>query len=752
MAKHLLLMALLGGCSGAMMGGPAPGPLEVGIATTLVDVPVGAPTGGYSRRKSADDPGSRWALTFPSTTGVHTDATARAIALTDGVTRTALVRLDVCLTTPSLRARIRQKLDAAGEQARFIVQSTHTHAQMARFFEPVHLGNKTGLDFISVGMDVYDAELDDRLATAAAASIVEAFGRLKRASVGVAAVEAGALNRDRRCENDPVYGPEYRDTKLTVVRFDEVDADGAPSRPLTALAHFSVHGTVLPGSNSLLSTDVTGAIELAASDDLGVPVFFAQGSAGDISPGGSPHGHDGTQRLEWLGRAGSRLVRQAYERAQPGPAGVTPLTHLDRGVLLSRAAIGYQRGEFPEHGGIGCQVGGPGSGTMCGQILTPPEQGGLLCGAVEPRPLTRALVSILRVGDVAFVTLPGEPTTAVGAKAAEALAPLGASTRLTLGYAQEHYGYLLEQNDYLRGGYEPTVSPWGWRVGQYLVDEVARLVESRASPQEAPSQVSPPDFTPRPFEQSDAAPALVGDAVDVERTQAVTLTFTGGDPALGTPSVALEREQQGAFSQVMASPTRPLQNGPDLVRRYRATPSVALEPEAPRRRHEWTVRWEVLPDFPLGRYRLVATGRALVGGTVLRYRLESRPFTVSPARSISLVNGRVAGATVLVTPRYTPNPMRFANGDPALNLRLWDEASRPDTGMPARGGTLEVRLDAAQSASTTVRATFSEADQAFVVPLPAGVAGPFTASVEPGALVDGLGNTNGVRLSFNVSR
>ncbi|MBL8919404.1 MAG: neutral/alkaline non-lysosomal ceramidase N-terminal domain-containing protein [Myxococcaceae bacterium] len=752
MVKHLLLVALLSSCSGTMMGGPAPGPLEVGIATTLVDVPVGAPTGGYSRRKSADDPGSRWALNFPSTTGVHTDATARAIAFSDGVTRTALVRLDVCLTTPSLRARVRQKLDAAGESARFIVQGTHTHAHMARFFEPVHLGNKSGLDITSVGMDVYDAELDDRLATAAASSILGAFANLKRASVGVAALDAGVLNRDRRCENDPVYGPEFRDPTLTVVRFDEVNGDGAPSRPLTAIAHFSVHGTVLPGSNTLLSTDVTGAIELAASDELGVPVFFAQGSAGDVSPGGSPHGHDGTQRLEWLGRAGGRLVRQAFDQAQPGPAAPTALTHLDRGVLMTREALGYQRGEFPEHGGIGCQVGGPGSGSSCGQILTPPEQGGLLCGAVEPRPLTRALVSVLRVGDVAFVTLPGEPSTAVGAKAAQALAPLGVSTRLTLGYAQEHYGYLLEQDDFLRGGYEPSVSPWGWRVGQYLVDEVTRLVSTRASPQESASAARPPGFEPRAFEESEAAPVIIGDTVDVERTQAVTLTFTGGDPALGTPAVSLEQERMGAFTQALASPTRPLQNGPDIIRRYRATPSVAAQPDATRRRHEWTARWEVLPDFALGRYRLVVTGRARVAGTVERYRLESQPFTVLPARSISLVSSRVTGAAVVLTPRYTPNPMRFANGDPSTNLRLWDDASRPETGLPARRGSARVRVDAAPSTSSMVTASWDDGEQGYVVPLPAGVAGAITLTVEPGGLVDGLGNTNATRLSSSVSR
>lgn len=728
-----------------------PGPLEAGLATALVDVPVGAPTGGYSRTKSGDDPGSRWAKNFPSTKGVHTDATARALALSNGATRTALIRLDVCLITQSLRTRVRQKLDEAGETARFILQATHTHGHVARFFEPVHIGSPSGPDFVAFGMDVYDAELEERLATAAAKSALDAFAGLQRVSLGVAQVEAGELNSDRRCENDPMYGENFRDTKLTLVRLDAVDEAGTPTKPVGALLHFAVHGTVMSGSNPLLTTDISGAMELAASDALGVPVLFAQGAAGDVSPKSSPLGFDGTQRLEWAGLTAAGLAKRAFEQAKPGVAPAKArLLHVDRGVLLSREALGYERGQFPEHGGIGCMVGGRSCSDI---ILTPPEQGALLCGPVEPRPRVRTPLSLLQVEDVAFITLPGEPTAAVGAKAAATLAPLGAKTNLVLGYANEHYGYLLEQDDFLRGGYEPTVSPWGWRMGQYLIDEATRLVATRDSTQEAPTAASPPTPALREVEESEAAPAIVLEPMDLERNGLARFVFTGGEPGLGTPAVAVEREQNGAFVPLLASPTRAVVNGPEVIRRYEASPTVAADPMATRRRHTWTASWETLPDTPLARFRLVATGRAKVAGVVQSFRLESRAFTVSASTGLTVLAARpLPDGRVLMSVRFDPNPQRFDRGEPVANFRVRDLLARPDVGAPARGGSMTVQVTFGVSAPLTIPATWSEPEAGYLLSIPTNVSGVYDLAVDPGAVVDRHGNSNGLRLATRVAR
>lgn len=100
----------------------------------------------------------------------------------------------------------------------------------------------------------------------------------------------------------------------------------------------------------------------------------------------------------------------------------------------------------------------------------------------------------------------------------------------------------------------------------------------------------------------------------LERGALVCFAFTGGEPGLGTPTVSIEREVAGAFVAVMASPSRALVNGPEVIRRYGAMPTVADQPTASKRRHEWTALWETLPDTAGGTYRLVATGRAQANG------------------------------------------------------------------------------------------------------------------------------------------
>lgn len=361
------------------------------------------------------------------------------------------------------------------------------------------------------------------------------------------------------------------------------------------------------------------------------------------------------------------------------------------------------------------------------------------------------MMTLLQVGEIGVLTLPGEPSTAVGRKVAERLAPLGVSTSLVFGYAQDHYGYLLEQDDFLRGGYEPTVSPWGWRTGQYLVEEAQALVSTRTQAQEKPASLSPPAVVPRSVEDSEAAPTIVTEPLDLSRGLAATMVFTAGEPGLGTPSVAVERDVDGAFVQLMAAPSRPMVNGPEVIRRYRATPTVALEPTARVRRHEWTARWESLPDLPLGRYRLVATGRASVGGVVSTYRLASRAFLVTRSTAIAGMTARaLPDGTIAVTVRYRPNPMRFADGDPLENFRLWDEHSRPELGMSAVGERLPLELRRGTTALPPVSASWSAPDGSFV--FTPTVTGPLELHVAPEAFEDSLGNTNGAALETSIAR
>lgn len=729
---------------------PEPGPLRAGVSTRRLDVPIGVAMGGYSRTRPADEPGSPWARQLPSSRGLHTEPTVRVIAVTNGLERVAFIRMDTTLISSTLRARTQAALAAIGETAHVFMHATHSHSSPARIMPPARLGGPTGTDFVSLVMDHYDAEVEDRMTRAIVEATREAFDDLKRVSVGVGSVEAGEFNNDRRCENDPVYGPDYRDTKFTVLRFDEVDEAGAPVKPLAAMLHYPMHGTVLGSQNTLVSTEITGAVELYASDLLGVPVMYVQGAAGDVSPKGSPFGHDALQGLERQGRAAAALVKQAFDGAQPGAAKDRVRLELrERGVLLSREAMGYVKGEFPEFGGIQCAAG---QGGTCGSVKSTPAE--VMCLPLEPRKAFKTALTLVQLDDVAFLSTPGELGTGLSHKLHASLAPLGANTVLAVGYAQDHYGYLLEEDDWLRGGYEPTVSAWGWRFGPYLLSELDQLVATIEQEQPAADTAELPEVTPRARTDSTGPAQVTLEPLSGPRLTTHVFAFEGGDPGLGTPQVSLEVSNGGAWAPVMASATRAVVNGPELLLRYAATPTYRADASATRRTHGWTVQFETIPGTPLGDYRLVAKGRIRLAGAESEYTLISAPFQVQPSAAAThrptlrfTGDGRLA-----LEVRFPPNPTEHAVGrdDVVKHYRVRDADSNPRDGARVRGGAVTASL-LSPSGAAGVTLTWSDAEQAWVSePQPA--SGAYTVEVAAGGLVDAHGNLNETPLTATATR
>lgn len=747
-------VVLLSACPPPPAPSPTPGPLRAGTATRLIDQPVGIAMGGYLRTRPGSDPGSPWSKQFPASRGVHTEPTARALALTNGVSRVALVRLDTTIVSPTLRSRVRTMLAATGETANVFLYATHTHAGPSRFMPPAHLGDPNGTDFVALVMDHYDVEVELRLTNAIVAAITEAFSALEPVSVGVSKIDASAFNNDRRCENDPIYGHDFRDTDATVIRFDVVDANGAPVRPLTALVHYAMHGTMLGSDNTLQSTEITGGLELYSSDLIGVPIQYLQGAAGDVSPAGSPVGHSQLASIERQGRVVAKLVQQAFVAAAPGnAASAMRLEFFERGVLIDRATMGYAQGEFPESGGLQCAAGGPGP---CGAVKSEPKD--VICLPLERKRPFRTALSILRLGDdLLLFSLPGEPGTGLTRKMEASLASLGASKTLPIGYAQDHFGYLLEEDDWLRGGYEPTVSAFGWKFGPYLLSEYEQFAATLEQSQTPPDVAPLTELTaPRTITNSLTAPNIVTEPLDGPRNTTHVFVFEGGDPAFGLPRVALQQRVVAEFEPVMASPTRPVINGPELMLRYEATPRFRDDETATTRRHLWTVRFETIPSTPLADYRLVVRGRAKTNGTDASYELVSRAFTVTRSTTSNVTLRVGAGDRLTVEARFPPNPTQYASDidDVIGNYRV-----RDDDADPSLGAHLHPAADASFTApvrlpdQTTSMMTFRWSDTALAwVGDVVTQSGGYEVTLQSNTVSDAHGNNNGALLTLTVTK
>jgi hypothetical protein len=751
MRATVLAVSLLVACGAAPKS--APGALKVGVATVALDAPVGMPMGGYSRgqlKGQPGDPGSPWVDSFPATRGLQSIPTARAIALANDKSTLVVVRVDLGLVTSSLRWRAQWALKDLGHEVPLLVEATHTHHGPARYFRPAPIDGANPFDPTASSLDTFDQEAEDKLGTSIAVAAKQALDGLVPAAMGIAVADGGAFNKDRRCENDDLYGPNFKDSDLTVVRFDAVDSVGQPTRPLTGFIHFAMHGTVLDRDNPLFTNDAPGAMELMASDAVGVPLLYLQGSAGDIAPDTRSVGHDEFQSLEQLGHAAAPVVADAFARAAPTKAGSTPIDIYETFFLTTRDALGYPRGEYFENGGIGCGLGGAACRPVRELALSE-----VICVPLKRRPYMFSSVMLARVGPLALAALPGEPTTAIGLKVKEELKGLaGSQAQLVVGYANDHAGYLLERPDWLRMGYEPSVSPWGYRFGEFLLQTVKSTVSKLGS--QAPKMPEPerlPAATPRIAESSRVAAGPLGEVGAVARLGVAVFRFHGGDATLGTPQLRLEREGASGFAPVMASALRPAGVGLELLLRYAPTPTYLVQPSGARD-HVWQVEFEVPADTELGRYRFVATGKQTIDGNRREYEVASQPFSVGPATSMgSAVRSRfLADGRMALSLLFPPHPVVKENGAVVRGYRMLDPLTDPRIGSRAQGGSFELEVKAAGAPqATAVRFAWSADEGAYLGVVPAGAAS-YDVSAPPMGLRDGAGNTNAQPLMTTVLR
>lgn len=88
-----------------------------------------------------------------------------------------------------------------------------------------------------------------------------------------------------------------------------------------------------------------------------------------------------------------------------------------------------------------------------------------------------ASVCLVRLGDLAIVGVPGEPTSALGRAIQAKGYAAGFKHVLVCSHVNGWIGYILEPADYDSGGYEATLSLHGRETGDRLVEACARAFE-----------------------------------------------------------------------------------------------------------------------------------------------------------------------------------------------------------------------------------------------------------------------------------
>lgn len=671
----------------------ASGPLLVGVAQLPLDPPVGVSMGGFGNRTGPTD--SPWADMFFASIGSHGHLWVKAIAFEVAGERLVLLKVPLPFSEDSLTHSMldvlegRYGLDLRG---RVITAATHSHAGPARFWRlPSPLG--------VAGIDNPDDEIILRFGERMADVVAMAVDDLAPAEWGFAVVEdwdpEDRVYRDRRGANDPRWGKDPRLTVLGVRRGGE---------PLVVMANFAMHGTILGADNRLLSDDAGGGFEVELERELferfGVPAMgvFSQAGGGDAAPAGDRLGHRGEQRLQMVGVEGAGVVVDTLE-------GLTwqstaELAVRSRMVGLQHGWIYGDSGEFdsatgPILGSLQCNID-PGAGvSQPGQPKDCIELAGVfeLLDLTLPHPeLNQTYLTVARLGPLALLTMPGEPTHSIVDHARREVQALGV-TALVIGYSQDHLLYFTHPDDWYAGDYEAEFSVWGPRAGVHLVERQVDLLEAMLAGDNGPTYYEEvPDLSPplsgvrRSVERSLGAGVLHQPPVDTARLGVLEVEVGGGDPALGLPRFSLEAETADGVAGFEPIDVfgRPLDTGRlDGVTLYRPIPDNGPELLA-EREHRWVWRYQVPPTLPAGRYRVVVEGRARVGDVVEGYRVESGAFAVTQDPSASLEVTPLGDGRFRVALSHAPSPLVTVDGQPKSGWRVFDTAVRPEERITVR--------------------------------------------------------------------
>ncbi len=301
-------------------------------------------------------------------------------------------------------------------------------------------------------------------------------------------------------------------------------------------------------------------------------------------------------------------------------------------------------------------------------------------GATETRPLMMGF-------------FPGEPVAMYTEQWRRRVqAELGYEHPLLVGYSQDHEGYLLITEDWLRGGYEPSINTMGPLQGDHIMEGVldysgqflGNEVHDDPDPlgHFAPPVYSAEDYTlpthhavfddivlqpdptpdagTRTFDRYDEfyIPRHLridadGDGredrttfdpfpAQVPRVQGLLeFAWIGGDAMVDPPHVYLEVDNAGSWERVTSVAGRPISEaGPDIQVGYTPDP---LFPHDALQTHYYYAAWQAVghvndrASLPLGTYRFHVEGLKYVGDSQTwpwaseAYEMTTESFELVPA-------------------------------------------------------------------------------------------------------------------------
>ncbi len=390
--------------------------LEAGVAKVDITPPISVPLGGYADREGP-------------ATGVRDPLHAVAVVFDDGKSRSALVTLDSIQAMQrdgdAFRAAIGETSGIAPDH--IIINTSHTH----------------GSPWFRTD-ECYQREVAAKVAGA----VSMAVGSLRPVSLGYGEgiidfnINRRCIDADGKCHSG--LNPDgICDHRVKVLRID----DGDSAEPMAVIMHAVCHANVFRGANTEITADFPGVAKAFVERNFGsrTTAMFLQGCSGDVRAN-LPSIGGWKSSVDDFGRSGGE-IDVMWCGWSLGAEAVKVATRLRVREFVDKR----------EHT-LSISAGH--------EMLTVTADRSRQDRALDKRDhiedgFVNFPINAMRIGDVWFVGLPGEPTGEYALDIEKDLA--GHGNVLVLGYTSGDVGYfprahMLDERGYEADGPYTTVS------------------------------------------------------------------------------------------------------------------------------------------------------------------------------------------------------------------------------------------------------------------------------------------------------
>ncbi|HYO65767.1 MAG TPA: neutral/alkaline ceramidase [Archangium sp.] len=619
-----------------------------------------------------------YAMVDQKTAGIHQRLRSRAFVIASPCNgkRAVFVSADLGQVFQGVRQQVVEKLRARYgtlyTDDNVLLSATHTHSGP---------GGHSHYALYNLTVLGYDKQGFEAIVDGIFQSIVRAHDNLAPGTLRVASGDLldASINRSPEAylRNPSTERAQYAhdtDKRMTLLRLQ-----GDDGREVGLINWFAVHATSMGNDNLLISGDNKGYAAYLFEKLKGTSypaqrtfvAAFAQSNEGDVTPniygGTNGGGANDFESTELSARKQYNLAKTLYDTASAPLTGGVDFRHAYVAMDSVQVAPAYTDGMWRTtcEAAIGDSMlagaeDGPGyghEGSTCESIdsvwsvfnctvSTTPCQGEkpivLEMGTMTPYPWTPEVLplQVVRLGNVALVALPFEPTTMAGRRVRQQvlaqLSSVGVNQVIIAGLSNAYAGYLSTREEYAKQDYEGASThfgPWTLAAVQQEVDKLASALRTGATVAPGP--------TPRDLrnDQSTVQTGVVYDdklltvsfgsvvtnaLASYTRGQTVSVKFWGGHPKNNL-------RRQGSYLQVQRKSGTSwvtVANDWDWETKYRwqrydCAPTYGCS--------HVTTEWTIPADTVPGTYRIRHDGDWKSGwdGLIRAYSGTSREFTVN---------------------------------------------------------------------------------------------------------------------------